>query len=339
MDSQPPSPPADATNELESLEGPATAVEQPSTPVIDTPTNSPGQPPSAAAPPPDSKPPRLEKLRNRARGLNIYLLVFILLLVVSGIISYVAYNASKRNNGATVINSQTLDQKTLQQLANADATIGTSNQVLNVQSNTVFGGKVLVRDSLEVAGGLQLGGSLSLGGITVSGSSTFGQVQVNNNLAVAGDTALQGQLTVQKNLNVNGSGTFGGALSASQLTVSALQLNGDLTLTHHITAGGATPSRTSGPALGSGGTASLSGSDTSGSININTGGSPGAGCFITVNFAAKFNATPHVIVSPVGSGAAGLSYYINRSTSNFSICTTSAPPSNAGFGFDYLVLD
>jgi hypothetical protein len=94
-----------------------------------------------------------------------------------------------------------------------------------------------------------------------------------------------------------------------------------------------------GSAVGSGGTASLGGSDTAGSITINTGGGTGAGCFATVNFVRKFNSTPHVIVTPVGSGAAGLGYYITRSTSDFSVCTTTPAPSGQTFGFDYFVVD
>src|SRR4029077_15019876 len=104
---------------------------------------------------------------------------------------------------------------------------------------------------------------------------------------------------VAKSLQVNSSGSFSGPLSAPQITTNSLQLNGDLVLTHHISAGGATPSRSNGTALGSGGTSSVSGSDTSGSITINTGSGPGPGCLISVNFAANVNSTAQVSISPV----------------------------------------
>jgi hypothetical protein len=58
-----------------------------------------------------------------------------------------------------------------------------------------------------------------------------------------------------------------------------------------------------------------------------------------VNFTTKYNATPHVIVTPIGSAAANLAYYVNRSTSNFSICAANTPPSNASFGFDYFIVE
>jgi hypothetical protein len=84
---------------------------------------------------------------------------------------------------------------------------------------------------------------------------------------------------------------------------------------------------------------SLSGSDTSGSITVNTGGSPPAGCFASVTFSQKFSSTPHVIITPVGSAAAGLQYYVNRSTTGFDICTANSAPSGQTFGFDYIALD
>jgi cytoskeletal protein CcmA (bactofilin family) len=210
---------------------------------------------------------------------------------------------------------------------------------LSVQSNAVFAGSVLMRGNLQIAGTLQVGSNIALNGMRVTGNSTLDDVQITKSLALTGDGSVQGRLTVQQSLAVNGTGTFLGAVSAPSITAGSLQLSGDLNLTHHIAAGGGTPSRSNGTALGGGGTVSVSGSDTSGSITINTGTSPGAGCFLTVNFATKFNSTPHVVVTPVGSGAAGLAFYINRSTTNFSVCTTTAPPGGASFGFDYMAFD
>lgn len=340
--------PDENENGLESLENPTTEVEpaaapapEPSTSTLEsTPPPAPGD---ANAPSPSSpKPPKrplLKRLGERFPSVNVYMLIFVLVLVVAAVVGALAFLQSKRNNTSFNISSQTLDQKALEQLANSDATIGSSSQVLNVQSSAIFAGKVLIRDTLEVAGGLQIGGNLSLAGVTVSGSSSFGQVQVSKNLTVIGDTALQGVLTVQKSLNVSGGGTFSGPLSAPQLTVTSLQLNGDLLLNHHLTAGGANPSRSNGSALGSGGTSSVSGSDTSGSISINTGSGASAGCFITVSFASRFNSTPRVLLTPVGSGAASINYYVNRSTSSFSVCAANTPPSNSSFAFDYFILD
>lgn len=272
------------------------------------------------------------------RSVNIYLLLFIFLIVVAGAIVLITFLASKKTNTNTV-KTQSLSQDTLKQLATSDVTVGQPKQVLNVQSNAVFAGKVLIRDSLEVAGPIQVGGSLSVPGITVSGNSIFEQIQVNKNLNVQGDTSIQGQLAVQKGLSVAGGATFGGSISAPAITVNTLQMNGSLTLTRHIIIGGANPDRDNGTALGSGGTTALSGSDTAGSINVNTGSGPVAGCFLTVNFTQKYNTTPNVNVTPIGSNAALVGYYVNRSTTSFSVCAANNPPANASFGFDYFIVE
>jgi len=336
-----PKAPEDDTSDVDSLETPSTVVEysngestQPENSDTTGPINSEASPDTSAT---------VVKEYKDGKGfwqrINIYLLLFILLMVLAVVIVSVSYlYNSKSNQRAKTLKQQSLSQDSLNQLANSAVTVGDSKQVLNIQSNAVFTGKVLVRDTLEVANGLKVGGNMSLNGIKVSGNSVLDDLQVSKNLAVTGNVSVQGDLQLQKSLNVNGGGKFNGNVSANQITTSSLQLLGDLTMTRHILTGGATPGRSNGSALGGGGSSSVSGSDTSGSIAINTGSSPGVGCFITINFVTKFNNTPHVIVTPVGSAAAGLGYYINRSATNFSVCSINPAPAAQSFGFDYMVL-
>jgi cytoskeletal protein CcmA (bactofilin family) len=280
---------------------------------------------------------RLERV---ARHFNIYLLLFAFLLIlaiVSGTIFYL--KANEQANNATKSSSQSLSQSALSQLANSDVTVGGPQYTLNVQSNAVFSGSVLVHSNLQIAGTLQVGSDAANNGLRVTGNSTFDDVQIDKSLALSGNGSVQGQFNIQGNLGVNGTASFSGDVSAPQLTVGTLILTGNANFTHHITAGGSTPTRTYGTALGNGGSASVSGSDSAGSISINTGASPPAGCFVTVTFSSAFNSTPHIVVTPVGSSAAGIEYYITRSTTNFSLCTASAPPSSASFGFDYIAFD
>lgn len=334
---QTPSETNDDTDEAaESLDGAATEVNPPkdgSSDIVDA-TSAPGV---AGAPPPknDNK----KSLKQRLSAFNLYFLLFLLILVLAGAIAAIAYFQSKSADNSATLKSETLTQQSLQQVASSDASIGNAQQILNVQSSAVFAGKVLIRDGLEVAGNLQIGGTVALSNITVSGTSQLGQVQISKNLSVAGDAALQGALSITKSLQVNGGGTFNGPISAPQITTSSFQLNSDLVLTRHIITGGGTPGRSNGPALGSGGTASVSGSDTGGSVVINTGSNPPAGCFVTITFTAKYNATPHVLLTPVGSAGGGLAYYVNRDTGSFSICNASPPPAGSSFGFDYFVVD
>lgn len=337
-------PPDNDNDELETLEGSEPEGSEPDSGAVQDQNNSnppdsgdrKGTNPSGAGKPPKRTKSRLIKFLRR---LNIYLLLFILIVVVGIVVLAVAYFHSQKSTPTSSIGSQNLSQQALEQLANSDATVGNPKQILNVQSNAVFAGNVLVRDNLEVAGKLQLGGSLSLAGIQVAGDSQFDQVEVNKNLSVTGNTSVQGQETVSGSLQVGGGGTFGGALAAPQISVNSLQLNGNLTLTHHLVAGGPIPGTSTGSAVGGGGSASLSGSDTAGTVNINTGGSPPAGCFINVNFTQGFQSTPHVVITPVGSAAAGLEYYVNRSASGFSICTANGAPGGSSFAFDYIVFD
>jgi hypothetical protein len=281
------------------------------------------------------------KLWQRLIGrFNVYVFVLAILVMMAVIVMALAYLDSRSNSiGNNPTASQNLSPSALQQLANSDTNVGSSGQVLNVESSAIFAGNVLARQDFQVAGNLTVGGTLAINNVSVAGTAQFGQIQINKNLNVAGDSNLQGNLTVTKGLQVTGSGNFGGTVTASQITTSSLQLNGDLVLSHHIVTNGSTPSLKDGAALGNGGTANLSGSDTSGSININTGSNTASGCFMTITFSSPFNSTPHVIVSPVGYSAGGLSYYITRTTTSFSVCDASTPPAGSSFGFDYVVLD
>ena len=287
---------------------------------------------------PPPKPPLFRRLLDGLFSFNIYLLLFIFIIIIAGVIALVSYNYSQKKEGTTTVNTTSLSQEVLDQLANSDASVGTSSQVLNVQSSAVFAGKILARSDLEVAGSLQLGGSLNLPNINVTDTATLGQVSISKNLSVTGNSAVQGQQTIGQSLQVGGAGNFSGAVSSPQISTNSLNLNGDLVLTHHIIAGGGTPGRSNGTALGSGGTASVGGSDTAGSISINTGSGTNAGCFINITFTAKFNSTPRIIVTPVGSAAGDVNFYVNRSTTGFSVCSSNAAPTNASFSFDYFVV-
>lgn len=273
------------------------------------------------------------------QGANLYLLGFILLLIIAIGVVIFALKQGRASNKPEQISSQNLSENSLKQIASSDVSVGDSKQLLTVQSNAIFAGEILAQKNLEVAGNLKVGGNLSLPSIVVGGTSQFGSVQVNKDLSVAGKASVQGSLSIQSSLSVNGGGNFSGPISAPQLTVSSLQLNGDLVLTHHISAGGSTPGSSRGSAVGGGGSATVSGSDTAGGISISTGSSPPAGCFITVSFTQVFHATPHVVITPVGSTAGRLNYYVSRSTTGFSVCTASPAPAGANFGFDYIIFD
>jgi hypothetical protein len=297
----------------------------------------------APAPEPPKSPKKEESgLNKRVRMLishvNIYFLVFLFIVVLASAIVFVGMQRNKKAATTTTITTQPLTEEALNQLKDSEAKVGDPKQTLTIESNAIFSGKVLIRDSLDVAGTIKVGSALTLPGISVAGTSTFDQIQANK-ISAANDVNVQGQLNVQRGLTVAGGASFGGPVSVPQLSVQSLQLSGDLQFTRHIDAGGGTPSKSDGTALGAGGTSSVSGTDTAGTVTINTGGSPSVGCFSTVNFVQKFGGTPHVVVTPVGSAAGGLNFYVTRTSSSFSICTTNSAPAGQSFSFDYIVVD
>lgn len=284
--------------------------------------------------------PRNDKgIKGLLKKFNIYLLVIVFIFIIAGVILAIAYFQNKKASTTSTLETQTLTQQALDQVANSDANIGNTQQILNVLSSAVFAGKVLIRQDAEIAGNLQVGGTLGISNISVAGTGQFNQAQISKNLSVGGDLAVQGAGSFGKSLQVKGGGNFSGPVSAPQITTTDFNLNGDLIITRHIVIGGGTPSRTNGPALGGGGSSSISGSDTAGTVSINVGSSPTSGCFMTVNFTRKFSSTPRVVITPVGPSGGAIDYYVLRSSTSFSICDSTTPPAGTSFSFDYFVVN
>ncbi len=276
-----------------------------------------------------------------ANRINIYLLGFILLIIISIIIIFVVIQSSNRQVAEQEnIATQELTQEAIDNLSSNEATVGDPKQLLNIESNAVFAGKVLIRDGLDVAGTIKVGGDLNLPGITVSGKSSLDEVQINS-LAIAGDTSIQGVLTVQRGLTVNGQASFAGPISAPSITIDALSISGDIQFNRHIDAGGGTPGVVRGGAVGSGGTVTISGTDTAGTVTVNAGSGAGNGVLATINFSSAFNGSPHVVFTPVttsGSLAAASYYISSRTASGFTIAAASAMGTGS-ISFDYIVID
>lgn len=291
--------------------------------------------PNAPAEEPVKKLPFFKRI---LRKVNVYFLVFAIIVIVAAVITVVNYVNSQKAPTEPNIATQELSEDTLKQLANNDATVGGASQTLTIQGNAIIAGQTLMRGNLNVAGNLQTGGSLQAPTLTISGSTNLGDTQINS-LQVATDTAVQGNTTL-RDLNVSGASSFGGAMTASQITVTRLILSGNaiLQVPNHISFTGPTPSFTTnnGP-LGTGGSVSMSGSDTAGTVNINTGNAPTPGCLVRVVFREAFANQPRVIISPVGSAGGQMQYYVDRNATSFSICSANATPANQGFAFDYFV--
>lgn len=338
---QPPTPtaPAAAPEESSSLEG--------NTPDAKAPAPAPGAATPAAADEIEARsnttapPPAEVKKKNVAsllQKINIYLLIFGLVVIVGIAVTVIAFIKTPSGTSTNNIKPQNLSASQLQLLASGSTTIGASDQVLNIEPNTIFSGQVLIRKDLDVAGNINVSQAVNLGSVTVTGIANIGQIQAGK-LSVSGNAAIAGQVAINNTLAVSGASSFGGTVTADQLTVQNLDLSGDLTISRHIVATGAAPTASPGSsALGNGGTVSISGTDTAGSVIINTGSSPAAGCFMTITFSHSYASSPSIVITPVGNAAAGLAYYITRTASNFSICSNSVAPASISFGFDYIVI-
>jgi cytoskeletal protein CcmA (bactofilin family) len=297
-------------------------------------------PEAAAAKAAASTEKKVSPLKKFFRKVNLYFLIFLLLVVVVGAITIVNYLNSQKAPVEPTINNQALTQEALKQLANTDATVGGAAQTLTIQGNAVISGQTLMRGNLNIAGNLQTGGSIQGPTLTISGTSNLGTAQISS-LQVAQNTALQGTTTM-RDLNVAGTSSFSGPMTASQITVTKLILSGSgtLQLPNHLSFTGPSPGRSfiGSGILGGGGTVSVNGSDTSGTISLNSGGGgSGNGCIVRINFQTPFTSTPHVIVSPVNRAAGQLDYYVERNTQGFSLCTDNTPDDNKAFSFDYFV--
>lgn len=280
------------------------------------------------------------KLKSLFTNINPYLILFIAIFLIA-IIIVITVSISSRNSDPSNIlfEGQELDQETLDEILTNESNIGTVDQTLTVAANAIFNGKVLVKDSLDVAGAINVGGALSLPGITVAGQSNFEDVDISNNLAILGSASIQQSLTVQGGADITGDVAIAGALAATAISSDNIQFTGDAAFTRHIDTGGGLPRITSGTAVGSGGTVSISGNDIAGTITINTGGGPPAGIFINVTFGHAYNSIPNVQITPIGSSSAALFYYANRDTNGFSVGTINAPSSSTTYIFDYFIVE
>jgi len=281
---------------------------------------------------------KVSKFRQILRRVNIYLLLFLLIIIIGAVITIVSYLNSQQEPPEPNIANQELTDEELRQLATKDVSVGDTSQTLTINGNAVIAGQTLMRGNLNVAGNLHTGGSIQAPSLTISGESNLGSTQINN-LEVAQTAAIEGETTAGS-LKVSGTSSFGGPMTASQITVTQLVMSGSgiLQVPNHVQFTGPTPSRSiNSTTLGSGGTASVNGSDTSGTVNINTGNNPKAGCFVEIKFKQPFSKQPRVIVTPIGSAAGSLNFYVNRSPVSFSICSTNAAQANKSFAFDFFV--
>jgi cytoskeletal protein CcmA (bactofilin family) len=286
---------------------------------------------------------------------NIYFVGFLFLLVLAGTSFGVFYYLNKRETNIKLETTE-LTEEAIEELKTSDVVVGDPKQILTIESHAVISGKVVMRDTLDIAGGLRVGGPLSVPSLGVAGDGSFenltlndlqaaGDVVVGGILDVAGAATLGGDLSIAGAINaggqldVGGQATIGGNLNVNG-TISALGINFDSISVNHINISGSQPSIGVGGAAGGGATASVSGTDTAGTATINTGGGTGTGILGTITFATGFSGNPHPVITPNGSGCANIAYYVTAiSVNQFAIASATAPPAGTTCRFNYIVIN
>lgn len=289
------------------------------------------------------------------KGTLIGLVVIAVVLLINVAIVFFVMKSQDEQKQEEEKRSVTLSDKTLSTLGVSRNPVGGSDTLLTINPETTFKNKVSIAGDTTVAGKLTLNNALSTTEVTagngtftklqagdtqvqqinVNGDATITNLNLRKDLQVAGLTRIQGQLTVNQlttinnNLNVAGNVSIGGALSVKNFQV------GQLTVGGHLLSTGGAPGVSSGGAVGSNGTVSISGNDTAGTVAVNTGTGAGNGMLAQVSFRERYANTPRVSITPVGRAVPGL--YVNRTATGFSI-NVEGGMGYGGFAFDYVVV-
>jgi hypothetical protein len=335
-----PSESKDKTSEL-----PAPEVLQPQ----DDPSDGSDAPSDGAAPASNAQtPPKPPTKLRRGTYRPSHKATFIGLAVVIAILGInagiVVFLIRGQNNGSQVKQDEvTISSAELAKLGVNRDPVGNRGTELVVGPDSRFNGKVTVGGDATIAGQLTLNstftaatanltklqaGDAAVSQLNINGDGTASTLNLRKDLNVVGQTKLQGATTVGGNL------TVGGTLFANSFTSNFLTSGSTLTIGGHLIIRGVPPTVSPGPAVGSGGTVSISGNDTSGTVAANVAVGAPAGMLASVTFHAPYDSTPHVIISPVNKSPGD--FYITRSTTGFTINIVSGT-SSAGYAFDYIV--
>lgn len=252
--------------------------------------------------------------------------VLIFTIILVAVCGLAIFFATKKNSTpaseppkSVIINTQSLDAGTLNQLT-SQLGPGNVKQQLTISPDTLFKNNVDIEKNLTVKGK-----TLLQDAVTVSNDLT-----VTTQLKVGSNTSIGG------NLNVNGQ-ISAGTINVGSITLNSLRLSGDLAFSGHVLTTGPVPSAKAGVASG-GGSTTINGNDTSGTITIKMGNSPlPAGETAIVTFGTRFSSVPRVQLTPVSLPASKLDYFVTKTPGFFTVESTSQPTAGESYSFDYFV--
>jgi hypothetical protein len=223
---------------------------------------------------------------------------------------------------------------------------------------------------VTVGGALDLVGvnGISSGDAASGGQGGIGGELTAGNTTVVGTLAVQGAASFGSDLNVNGNALFKGAsfaivptsdsatvmafqifkadgttnvlkvdTSTSTLTVVNAVATGNLTVNGHIITGGSVPSKAEGAGIGTGGTCSVSGTDSAGTITINTGsGAWATGDQCVITFSSAYSPTaPRSVIAATSNNYNAVQPYVTSTTTTMTINFAVAAGAAGTYTFNY----
>jgi cytoskeletal protein CcmA (bactofilin family) len=310
-------------------------------------------PPAAAAP---GAKPKKRSYRPSHRATFIGLAAVIAILAINAAVIGFLLKKQSKNDSIASKGQVTLSNADLSKLGINRNALGDNGNELIVAPNAQFKGKLNVTGDTTLSGQLSLNskisgtnasftqlqaGKTSISELDVNGNSTASTLNLRKDLIVAGQTQLQGPvnlkqlLTVSNSVNIIGNLSVGGVLTVSTFSARSLTSTSTLTIGGHIITNGVSASLAPGNALGSNGTAGISGNDAAGVISINIGVGAVGGTLASVAFHTQYAGVPRVVITPVG--VPGDFYIFNLTTSGFSVAVASGLPPG-GYRINFLAM-
>lgn len=259
---------------------------------------------------------------------HIKAIIILLLIILLGVGAALLIKdaISKHSNKTVVINTQSLSNGTLNKVTSQLGNEGQVSTQLTITPSTLFKNSVEIQGKTTTDSDLDVGGNFN----TKGSSNLYGPVNARSSLAVQGSGSYGG------NLSVTGLVTAA-SLSVGSINISTINLSGDINVGGHIIPSGAVPS-VSASAASSGGSATITGNDTAGTVTINIGaGKTVAGELAIITFHKAFATTPKVQLTPLNSASAQIFYYVSQSPTFFTVNSAGMPANGASYTFNYLV--
>ena len=271
--------------------------------------------------------------------LRIQTPLFFAIITMIAVVAVIVFVTVQNSNEGLLFETTQLNEDELAQIGAVTATQSDNGTKLVIDADSTFERSLLIKDSVEIVGGLTVGGPINIPDLQVStGSLDLENATVSGNFQVQGNGSFAGSLSAGS-LNIAGNANIAGDLIAQSLSISNFNLLGDFTLSAHLRTTGAAPSISSGGSIGSGGTTSLNGNDISGTITINTGTGSATGTLASINFAKAYASPPQVIITPTTASAATSGYYVTRTATGFTVRAASNPADSSTLQFDYIIVE